>query len=318
MSEQGNIKSYTPVRITTIKANREVTFPVYIHFKDTYLEYVKAGQAIEKEKYKKLRRQKITKFFILDKDEGTYQQFLDSFLEETLNSADASVEEKSELVTGQSETAIDRLKDDPGNQTSFDMTRKAAKNLQKLIFENPESLNNVFGAEGETGPIVQHCINVAALSIKFAKAQNVSEEDIDFLSTAALMHDIGVLQMEEDRKELFYKPKSELTPDEKKKYYEHCKGVVQLLSERPYINNQIIELIESHEENLQGSGPLKKGKLTKPQEILSLVNAYDKKIITRKMTPDEAIKEMMIDELGNYNLDLLTKFQSFLKTAGVI
>ncbi|MCR9205845.1 MAG: HDIG domain-containing protein, partial [Halobacteriovoraceae bacterium] len=263
-------------------------------------------------------KQKITKFFIKGKDEGNYQQFLDSFLEETLNSPNASVEEKTELVTGQSETAIDRLKDDPGNETCFDMTRKAAKNLQKLIFENPESLNNVFGAEGETGPVVQHCINVAALSIKFAKAQNVSEEEIDFLSTAALMHDIGVLQMDDESKELFHRPKLDLTAEDKKKYYEHCKGVVQLLSERPYINNQIIELIESHEENLQGSGPLKKGKLTKPQEILSMVNAYDKKIIAKKILPTEAIKEMMIDELGNYNLDLLTKFQNFLKSENVI
>ncbi|CAM9946773.1 unnamed protein product, partial [Chrysoparadoxa australica] len=175
MNQSGNNRSYTPVRITTIKADRVVTFPVYIHFKETYLEYVQKGQAIEKDKYKKLRRQKITKFYILDADEGTYQKFLDSFLEETLNSADASVEEKTELVTGQSETAIDRMTEDPGNETSFDMTRKAAKNLQKLIFENPESLNGVFGADSEAGPIIQHCINVAALSIKFAKAQNVSE-----------------------------------------------------------------------------------------------------------------------------------------------
>ena len=49
--------SYTPVRITTIKAERQVPFPVYIFFKDQYLEYVQQGQAIEKEKYKKLRRQ---------------------------------------------------------------------------------------------------------------------------------------------------------------------------------------------------------------------------------------------------------------------
>ena len=69
---------------------------------------------------------------------------------------------------------------------------------------------------------------------------------------------------------------------------------------------------------VEGSGPLKMAKLTKPQEILSMVNAYDKKILTNKVTPAEAIKEMMIDELGNYNLDLLTKFQKFLKDEKVV
>jgi HD-GYP domain-containing protein (c-di-GMP phosphodiesterase class II) len=310
--------SYTPVRITTIKAERQVPFPVYIFFKDQYLEYVQQGKAIEKEKYKKLRRQKITKFFILGKDEGLYQQFLDSFLEETLNSPDASLDDKAEAVTGQSETAIERLQKDPGNQTNFDMTRKAAKNLQKLIFENPESLKRIFGQDSESGPIVQHCINVAALSVKFALKNKVTEEELDWLSTAALMHDIGVMQMEKESQDLFYKPKNDFVGSEKIKYFAQCKGVVQILAEKPYINAQVIELIENHEENLQGSGPHKKSKLSKVQEILSMVNSYDKKIITKKIPPDAAIKEMMIDELGNYNLTLLTSFQSFLKEEKVI
>lgn len=310
--------SYTPVRITTIKAERQVPFPVYIFFKDQYLEYVQQGKAIEKEKYKKLRRQKITKFFILGKDEGLYQKFLDSFLEETLNSPDASLDDKAEAVTGQSETAIERLQIDPGNQTNFDMTRKAAKNLQKLIFENPESLKRIFGQDSESGPIVQHCINVAAMSVKFALKNKVTEEELDWLSTAALMHDIGVMQMEKESQDLFYKPKNDFEGHEKIKYFEHCKGVVQILAEKPYINAQVIELIENHEENLQGSGPHKKSKLSKVQEILSMVNSYDKKIITKKIPPETAIKEMMIDELGNYNLSLLTNFKSFLKEEKVI
>ena len=310
--------SYTPVRITTIKAERQVPFPVYIFFKDQYLEYVQQGKAIEKEKYKKLRRQKITKFFILGKDEGLYQKFLDSFLEETLNSPDTSLDDKAEAVTGQSETAIERLQIDPGNQTNFDMTRKAAKNLQKLIFENPESLKRIFGQDSESGPIVQHCINVAAMSVKFALKNKVTEEELDWLSTAALMHDIGVMQMEKESQDLFYKPKNDFEGHEKIKYFEHCKGVVKILAEKPYINAQVIELIENHEENLQGSGPHKKSKLSKVQEILSMVNSYDKKIITKKIPPETAIKEMMIDELGNYNLALLTNFKSFLKEEKVI
>ena len=318
MSQQGNEKTYTPVRITTIKANREVNFPVFIHFKNVYLEYLKSGSQIESDKYKKLRKQKITKFYIQSSDEKTYQSFLDSFLEETLNSKEVSVEEKSELVTAQTETAIDRMKDDPGSEESYDMTRKAAKNLQRLIFENPESLNNVFGAEGDSDAIVQHSINVAALSIKFAKTQKVEEEDIDFLSTASLMHDVGVLKMEENHQELFNKPRNELTIEDKKVYYDHCKGVVKHLTDKPYINDKVIELIECHEETLQGSGPLQKMKLTKPQEILALVNCYDKKIITNKISPIDALKEMMIDELCNYNLDLLKDFKVFLKKEGVV
>lgn len=313
-----NPQNFTPVRITTIKYEREVPFPVYIHFKEQYLEYVRPGMMIEKEKYKKLKRQKITKFFILDSDEPKYQHFLDSFLNETLANPNASIEEKTEAVTGQSETALDRMSKDPGNKSNFDMTRKAAKNLQKLIFENPAALKGLFGNQTEAGHIINHSLNVAVLSIKFAKDQKVSEEDIDWISTAALMHDIGVMQMSKEDQDFFMVPKGELGPAQKLRYFEHCKGVVKLLAEKPYINSKVIELIEGHEENLQGSGPLKMKKLSKSQEVLSLVNNYDKKIITKKMTPAEAVKEMMIGELGNYDLKLLTNFQSFLKAEKII
>ena len=44
-----------------------------------------------------------------------------------------------------------------------------------------------------------------------------------------------------------------------------------------------------------------------------MINRYDKLIFTNKITPQEAIKTMMIDELGNYSLKMLSDFQTFLK-----
>jgi len=308
---------YTPVRITTIKAERAVSFPVYIHFKEQYLEYLKPEASIDKEKYKKLRKQKLTKFYILGNDEIKYQNFLDSFLEETLNDPNSSVEDKSEAITGQTQTALDKMVTDPGNEASFNMTRKASKNLQKLIFENPDALKHMFGGDDEQSPIIQHSINVAVLTIKFARKKKISDEDIDYLSTAALMHDLGLMESE-DQQKLFDTPKKDMDAPNKKVYYEHTKGIIELLSDKPYINHSIIELIEYHEENLQGLGPHKKKKLSTSQEILCMINSYDKLIYSNKVTPKEAMKIMMIDELGNFQLKILGEFQNFLKEEGVI
>lgn len=75
------------------------------------------------------------------------------------------------------------------------------------------------------------------------------------------------------------------------------------LADRPYVNKNILELVANHEEVLSGLGPNKKKKLTKIEEILSLVNNYDKRIITNKTSPQQTLKDMMIDELGNYSLE---------------
>lgn len=312
MTSDTNQFKYTPVRITTIKSERNVTFPVYIHFKEQYLEYIKANTTLDKDKYKKLRKQKITKFYIKSIDEIKYQNFLDSFLEEALNDPNVSVADKSEIVIGHTETALDKMAEDPSNEASFNMTRKAAKNLQKLIFENPESLKNIFGQGDDQSPIIQHSINVAVLSIKFARKKKLADEEIDYLSTAALMHDVALIENEKQLA-LFQIDKKDLTHEQKKIYFEHTKDLIPLFHEKPYINQAVIELIESHEENLQGLGPHKKKKLTPSQEILSMINRYDKLIFTNKITPQEAIKTMMIDELGNYSLKMLSDFQAFLK-----
>ncbi len=317
MSSHSSENKYTPVRITTIKAERVVNFPVFIHFKDQYLEYIKPETAIDKDKYKKLRKQKITKFFILGNDELKYQKFLDSFLEETLNNPDTPLEEKSEIVTGQAETALDKMAADPGSELGFNMTRKASKNLQKLIFENPEALKHMFGNGDDEGPVIQHSINVAILTIKFARKKKLPDEEIDYLSTAALMHDLGLMETESLQK-LFDQSKKDMDAATKKEYFEHTRGIIDLLSEKPYINQSIIQLIELHEENLQGSGPHKKKKLSPAQEILCMINAYDKLLCTNKLNPKEAIKTMMIDELGNFSLKLLNEFQSFLKEEGIV
>ena len=311
--------NYTPVRISTLKPEMNIPFEVFIHFKETYLKYVSEGQQIEKAKFKKLRRQKITKFYIDSNNENKYQKFLDDLLNATLNDDSAAVEDKINIVEGQAETALDRMQEDPGSESSFNMTRKAAQNLRKMIFENPDALSKMFGDNDNTDAIARHSINVCVLASKFAAREKVSDEDIDYLCTASLMHDVGVAKMKDELKDLFNKPKGEMSSKEKLDYFEHCNmNFISMLADRPYINEQVINLIKNHEENLQGSGPYKKKNLEQSEIILSMVNAYDKKISTEGLTPEKAMKQMTIDEMGNYELDMINRFKEFLKAEGVI
>lgn len=310
--------NYSPLRISTLTPDKEIPFSLYIFFKEQYLEYLKAGGSITEEKYLKLKKQKISKFYIVDEDEYKYQLYLDDVLQSTLDDDSIAIEDKAQLVEGACETALDKMHDDPGSEESFNMTKKAAKNLRRLVFENPEALKMVFGGDSESEPLIKHSLNVCALSMKFAKKLKCSEDEIDNLSTASLMHDVGIVKLPAQHQALFQKSKAEFTPQEKLGYFEHCKGFIKLIADKPYINGQIISLIENHEENRSGTGPYKKIKLEKTEEILSLVNTYDKKVGVGGMTPDAAIKSMMIDELGNYDLDIIQKFQVFLKEEKII
>ncbi len=311
--------AYTPLRISTVKPNRDLTFDLYIFFKETYLKYHDKGAGLDEEKYGKLRKQKIAKFYITEEDEPHYQAFLDKLLEDTMADPNVSVDEKVNVVDGACSTAIERMQADPESEQSYKMTNKAAKSLRQVVEQNPEALKKIFGKKAsEADLIIKHSLNVSALSLKLAQKMKCNEEQLDNIATAGLIHDVGITRLNKQDQELFKKEKSKYTNDDKRIYGLHVKDAVQALKDKPWVNPEVMELVINHEETLSGSGPNKKKKLSVSEMVLSLVNTYDKYVLTTGCTPGEAIKDMMINELGNYELDLINKFKEVLKAEGLL
>jgi HD-GYP domain-containing protein (c-di-GMP phosphodiesterase class II) len=311
--------AYTPLRISTVKPLRELTFDLYVFFKDQYIIYSERGSTIEEDKYSKLKKQKIAKFYITENDEPNYQSFLDKLLEETMNDPNISIDEKCNVVEGACQTAVERMQEDPESESAYKMTNKAATNLKNIVLNNPEALKKIFGKKAEDADlIIKHCLNVSALSAKLAKKVKCSEVEIENICVAGLIHDVGLTRLNKSDQELFKKDKSKFTPDDKRIYGLHVKDAVAALADKPWISKEIMELVVNHEEVLSGDGPNKKSKLSKPEMVLSLVNTYDKHILTTGVSSRQAIKDMMIDQLGNYELDLINKFKEVLTEEGLI
>lgn len=310
---------FTPLRISTVKPLRFLTFDLYIYFKETYLCYAKTGETLSEEKYQKLKTQQIAKFFIKEADEVNYQKFLDDLLAETLSSPTITIDEKVNVAEGAATSAVERMQKDPKSETAYRMTETAAKSLRQIIKSNPDALKKIFGKKvDKNDEIIKHSLNVCALSCKLAEVLGASEEELDDLGTAALIHDIGLTKMNKKDLELFAKAKKILTHDDKRVYYAHTKDSVEMLADRNYVNKNILELVANHEEVLSGLGPNKKKKLSKLEEVLSMVNNYDKRIITNKTSPAQTLKDMMIDELGNYSLEMLNEFKKVLQAEGLL
>lgn len=310
--------AYTPLRISTVKPSRLLTFDLYIFFKETYLKYQEKGTSIEEEKYSKLKAQKIAKFYITENDEPNYQLFLDQLLQETMNDPNISVDEKVNIVDGACSTAIEKMQKDPESESAYRMTNNAAKSLRQIVEQNPDALKKIFGKKAsEADIIIKHSLNVSALATKLGAKMKCTNEQLDNLSTAGLIHDIGITRLNKQDQEIFKKTKSKHTSDDKRIYGLHVKDAVAALSDKPWVTKEVMDLVINHEEVLSGLGPNKKKKLSMPEMVLSLVNTYDKLMITTGCKPAEAIKEMMINELGNYELDLLNKFKEVLKSENI-
>ena len=208
---------FTPLRITTVKPERSLTFDLYIFFKEQYLCYAKKGSKLSQDKYNKLKDQQIAKFFITEEDEVNYQTYLDSLLMETIANANIHVNEKVSMVEGAASSAVERMQNNPANESAYRMTETAAKGLREVIKNNPEALKKIFGKKVEKNDdLIKHSLNVCALAVKIAENCRCSDAELDDLGTAALIHDIALPQLNKNDLQLFYKPKKLLTNDDKR------------------------------------------------------------------------------------------------------
>jgi len=312
---------FIPLKITTVKADTALTFDLYIYFKEHYLCYTPKGETIDEEKLEKLVHQKITDFFI----PGDQIDNVTVFLNEAINMAlckdgisNLSEEESVTVMEGVASTAVEQMQQNP-TEKSYSMTKNAAKGLRELITKNPKALKRLFGQKSkEADLIINHCISVCGLATKLAEHIRLPDSDIDELATAALIHDIGLTHTAPEIATLFNHDMAELSGEQKYEYFKHTKASSELLSSKPFISAKVEELIQYHEENLQGTGPYKLTKLSPLQECLNLVNAFDKRILTKNEPAAQAFKAFQIDWIGMYNLELIKRFESVLKEEGLL
>lgn len=156
-----------------------------------------------------------------------------------------------------------------------------------------------------------HCLNVAMLSISTGISLKLSEQQLNDLGLAGMLHDIGKMSIPI---ELLNKP-DKLTKEEYEIIKSHPINAVNQLKNT--VKPEILRAIEDHHEKLDGTGyPYgKKGNNISPYaKILTVCDVYDAltsdRPYRRSVFPNEVVEYMMgsTDTLYDYEV-----FEHFIK-----
>lgn len=169
--------------------------------------------------------------------------------------------------------------------------------LKNLYYETIKAF--VQAIEAKDSYTRGHSENVAEYAIAIAAKMNLSNDQIELLQTAALLHDIGKIGIKED---VLNKP-DRLTPEE----YDHIK-------EHPIISSQIINhipmleevgvIIRHHHERYDGNGypdGLKGEAIPLGSRILAVADTFDAMTSNRtyrNATPVETAKGELLKNAG--------------------
>jgi HD-GYP domain-containing protein (c-di-GMP phosphodiesterase class II) len=308
--------SFISIRLSTVKPGLIVPFDVYLKVADNYVHYLHKDDDFDQARLDALRMRGVKKFHINEEDELNYQAFLDQLL---INVHLASDEVKTSIALDVTENSTKEMIKNPSTEKSYNMVRSSSEIVQKVLADNDVILREIVShGRNQNSSLSErmqsHLINTASIAIKFAETLK-SDISINSIGVAAFYHDVSFTQYSPEEQKLFFKEMSEMDAASLTVYKTHPEKSVQILQDKSFAEKDVLDLIMAHEEKISGQGfPNKRTKLTTAQEVLSLCAFYDREVTCLGKDPKIVSNSLMIDQVGNYNLELLKQFKSFLKS----
>ncbi|MFZ4714353.1 MAG: HD-GYP domain-containing protein [Bacteriovoracaceae bacterium] len=313
--------NFAPICLDNLKADCPFNFDLYIRINEKYILYVRNAEGIEEERLDKLKQilklkeKEVDRIFIKHEEQEKFNEYIGASLDKALDDTKMPAEEQANAVLEIVQNTVEVIFNNPESVQAYALTEKVAKGLRKLVQGNPAVLKQVFTKKGRaTETIENHCKNTATLALKIAFSLGFRGEDLDNLGAAALLHDVGHVNINKNEQELlFRRPLVKFSPDDKRIYIPHVTHSVQMVSNKPFVNEKIIKLIAKHEERLGGNGyPNKEMKLELLEQVLGFANNFDKRITIQGQQIQVAYKDIQLEEMGNYDLRLFQKLRELL------
>lgn len=172
---------------------------------------------------------------------------------------------------------------------------------REVIIEGIASLSNALGYRDEYTR--EHSERVARLAVRIGRRRGLSDQRLEVLRLASLMHDVGKIGIPDD---ILLKPK-ELTPEERARIERHPVLAAEIL--RPILGaREIAEIVLSHHECPDGSGyprGLVGDLIPLEARILRVADVFTALKDSRVYKPTMATAEVMkrLDDLAGAKLD---------------
>ncbi len=199
-----------------------------------------------------------------------------------------------------------------------------AMEIQQLNSSIIETLSTAIEfRDCESGEHVQRIHDLTAILLRdlrvrgFAGCASLTDEEIDQIATAAIMHDVGKIAIPD---QILNKP-GRLTPEEFAIMKTHTIKGCELLDRIPKSRDNPIyqyayDICRHHHERWDGRGypdGLKGDEISIWSQVVSLADVYDaltsQRVYKPPFPPEEAVRMILAGECGAFNPELLESFR---------
>ncbi|MFK8018628.1 MAG: HD-GYP domain-containing protein [Pseudomonadales bacterium] len=123
----------------------------------------------------------------------------------------------------------------------------------------------------------RHALSVCILAIAFGRYLGLSKEELEKLGSSAILHDVGMLALDEDVRERIYSGQAELSDTDRTAVNAHTELGRDLLVSNDWLMSAI-DVAYCHHEHFDGTGyprGLRGGAIPELAQIVALADTYD-------------------------------------------
>ncbi len=195
-----------------------------------------------------------------------------------------------------------------GHAPNFDELSNATQDIIDSVFDNREALSCLVMLKESDESLAQESLNCSILMSMFAVHLDMSQSDIEDLTLAGLLMDIGMALLPEDILHADYSSLSEADINVYKTHVEIGLELVERYSDLPPL---VEEVIAHHHERIDGTGyPKGETELSIPVQMASIVDTYNTMISKGQnklaANSQQALEQM--HDMSSFDSPLIDKF----------
>lgn len=307
---------YVSIRVSTLRGDQKIDFNAYIKINDKMVLYLRRGDSFEGERLKRLKDKKLRKMFILNDEESKYREYLQRNIEMAYDDTSGKdIRARAEIVQGQQQSNTEEVFEDPNNVEYYNNAKSAAGKYVHFLLGNSKAINAVMDITNDDFNIAHHGVTVATLSIGLAQKLSILEpKKTQLLTLGALLHDFG----HHESSVALNRSLTEFSKEEMAIYHHHPQLGAEKVQGKRHFDQTVIKIIAQHEECIDGSGfpsGARENELDPLAVIVASANALDRMLTFERIPRQEAVKKLLMDQVGRHPLNHIQFLGEILKNS---
>ncbi len=226
---------------------------------------------------------------------------------------------RSHKVHGEANKIIHSLMQDVrlGKQIELEQVNPIVERMSESILRNQDALLSLCRIKQKDNYTFLHSVSIGALMMSFARAVNLSPEEMRQVGIGGMLHDIGKTKVPD---KILNKP-GKLTEEEFLIMKSHVVHSRDILSDTPGIAQASLDVAAQHHERYDGSGyplKLKGSEMSIYGQMASIVDVYDAitsdRCYHKGMEPTVALRKLFEWSKFHFNPELV---HTFVRSIGI-